>query len=172
MLAGCYREEQGMLAPAFVSLHTLAVWLHVPRSYGPPFSHLSDGEVRSIRSFSASSYSLCCCFSGTQSCLTLCDPMDCSTPGLLAFTISQSFLKPMSIELVMPSKHLVLCHLILLLPSIFLPFIWKDRHLPSEIDCVHIHTANPIPTKAQKATVYDPCRKGNKSNLTHHPSVC
>ena len=23
----------------------------------------------------------CCCFSVTQSCLTLCDPMDCSTPG-------------------------------------------------------------------------------------------
>ena len=24
----------------------------------------------------------CCCCSVTQSCLTLCDPMDCSTPGL------------------------------------------------------------------------------------------
>ena len=26
---------------------------------------------------------LCCCFSVTQSCPTLCNPMDCSTPGLL-----------------------------------------------------------------------------------------
>ena len=26
---------------------------------------------------------ICCCFSVTQSCLTLCDPMDCSTPGFL-----------------------------------------------------------------------------------------
>ena len=37
----------------------------------------------------------------------------------LSFTISQSLLKLMSIESVMPSNHLVLCHLLLLLPSIF-----------------------------------------------------
>ena len=37
----------------------------------------------------------------------------------LFFTISQSLLKLMSIELVMPSKHLVFCHPLLLLPSIF-----------------------------------------------------
>ena len=90
----------------------------------------------------------------------------------LSFTISQSFLKLMSIESVMPSNHLVLCHPLLLLPSIFLFFIWKDRHLPYEIDYVHIHTASSIPNKAHKPTVYNPHRKGNKSNLTHHPSVC
>ena len=37
----------------------------------------------------------------------------------LSFTISQSLLKLMSIKLVMPSNHLVLCHPLLLLPSIF-----------------------------------------------------
>ena len=37
----------------------------------------------------------------------------------LSFTISQSLLKLMSIESVMPSNHLVLCHSLLLLPSIF-----------------------------------------------------
>ena len=37
----------------------------------------------------------------------------------LFFTISQSFLKLMSIESVMPSNHLILCHPFLLLPSIF-----------------------------------------------------
>ena len=37
----------------------------------------------------------------------------------LFFTISQSLLKLMSIELVMPSDHLILCHPLLLLPSIF-----------------------------------------------------
>ena len=37
----------------------------------------------------------------------------------LSFTISQSLLKLLSIELVMPSSHLVLCHPLLLLPSIF-----------------------------------------------------
>ena len=54
--------------------------------------------------------------------------MDRSTPGFPAFTISQSLLKLPSIELVMPSNHLVLCHPLLLLPSIF-PSI---RVLPSE----------------------------------------
>ena len=36
----------------------------------------------------------------------------------LSFTISQSLLTLMSIELVMPSNHLLLCHPLLLLPSI------------------------------------------------------
>ena len=38
----------------------------------------------------------------------------------LSFTISWSLLKFMSIESVMPSNHLILCHPLLLLPSIFL----------------------------------------------------
>ena len=38
----------------------------------------------------------------TQSCPTLCDPMDCSLLGSLSITNSQSLLKLMSIELVMP----------------------------------------------------------------------
>ena len=37
----------------------------------------------------------------------------------LSFTIPQSLLKLMSIESVMPSNHLILCHPLLLLPSIF-----------------------------------------------------
>ena len=44
--------------------------------------------------------------------------MDCSTPGLLVHTNSQSLLKLMSIESVMLSNHLIFCHP-LLLPSIF-----------------------------------------------------
>ena len=53
-----------------------------------------------------------------QSCPTLCDPVDCSTPGSLSITNSRSFLKLMSVESVMPSNHLILC-CPLLLPSIF-----------------------------------------------------
>ena len=45
--------------------------------------------------------------------------MDCSTPGLPVITNSQSLLKRMSIESVMPSNHLILCHP-LLQPSNFL----------------------------------------------------
>ena len=55
----------------------------------------------------------------TQSCPILCDLMDCSTPGHLSITYSWSLLKLMSIELVMPSSHLILCRPLLLLPSIF-----------------------------------------------------
>ena len=41
------------------------------------------------------------------------------TPGFLSITNSQSSLKLMSIELVMPSNHLILCCPLPLLPSIF-----------------------------------------------------
>ena len=47
-------------------------------------------------------------------------PWTIACQASLSFTISQSLLKPMSIELVMPSNHLVLCRPLLLLPSIFL----------------------------------------------------
>ena len=46
------------------------------------------------------------------------DPMDCSTPGSSVF-ISQALLRFMSIDSVMPSNHLILCHPLLLMPSIF-----------------------------------------------------
>ena len=45
--------------------------------------------------------------------------MDHSTPASLSITNSQSLPKVISIEMVMPSKHLILCHPLLLLPSIW-----------------------------------------------------
>ena len=63
------------------------------------------------------------CFIGfssvAHSCLTFCDRINCSTPGLLSITNAQSSPKPMSIESLMPSKHLILCRPLLLMPSIF-----------------------------------------------------
>ena len=56
--------------------------------------------------------------SGAQSCLTLCNPVDCNTPGLPVNTNSQSLPRLMSIESVMPSSHLILRHS-LLLPLVF-----------------------------------------------------
>ena len=53
-----------------------------------------------------------------QSCPTLYDPMDCSTPGFPSITNSCSWLKLMSIKSVIPSNHLILCYSLLLLPSI------------------------------------------------------
>ena len=55
-------------------------------------------------------YIFCCYCSFAQSCPTLCHSMECSTPG---------FLKLMSIESVVPSNYFILCHLLLLLPSMF-----------------------------------------------------
>ena len=46
-------------------------------------------------------------------------PWTAAHQSSLSFTTSQSLLKLISIESVMPSNHLVFCHLLLLLPSIF-----------------------------------------------------
>ena len=59
------------------------------------------------------------CCSVAQLCPALCNPIDCSMPDSLSITNSWSLLKFMSIELVMSSKPLILCHPLLLLPSIF-----------------------------------------------------
>ena len=60
-----------------------------------------------------------CCCSVAKLSLTLCNPWTAECWASLCFTISQSLLKLMSIESVMPSNHLILCHPLLLLPSIF-----------------------------------------------------
>ena len=55
----------------------------------------------------------------SQACLTLCNPMVFTYQASLTITNSRSLLKLTSIESVMPSNHLILCHPLLLLPSIF-----------------------------------------------------
>ena len=55
----------------------------------------------------------------TQSCPTLCNPWTAAHQPFLSITNSQSLLKLMSIESMMPSDHLILCRPLLLLPSIF-----------------------------------------------------
>ena len=46
-------------------------------------------------------------------------PWTAAAQALLSFTISQSLLKLKSVGLVMPPKHFILCHILLLLPSVF-----------------------------------------------------
>ena len=58
----------------------------------------------------------CCCCSVSKLCLTLCNPMDCS---FLFFTVSQSLLILMFIELVLSSNYLILCQSLFLLLLIF-----------------------------------------------------
>ena len=55
----------------------------------------------------------------TQPCPTLCDPWTAARQASLTITNSRSPPKPMSIDSVMPSNHLILCHPLLFLPSIF-----------------------------------------------------
>ena len=61
---------------------------------------------------------LCCCCSVTHIRLFV-TPWTAAHLGFLSFTISQSLLKLMSIESMMPSNHLIFCHPLLFLPSIF-----------------------------------------------------
>ena len=94
------------------------------------------------------------CFIGfssvAHSCLTFCDRINCSTPGLLSITNAQSSPKPMSIESLMPSKHLILCRPLLLMPSVplgifFLAFdstvkiIFLSQHLPGRLWDVFVY---------------------------------
>ena len=82
---------------------------------------------------------ICCC-SFTQSCPTLCDPMDRSTTGLPVLHHLPEPTEIMSIDSVMPSHHLILCCPLLLLPSIFSselvlcikwPKYWRFSIIPS-----------------------------------------
>ena len=59
--------------------------------------------------------------------------MDCSTPGFLPITNSWSLLKLMHIKLLMPSNHLILCH-----PLPFLPSIFPDIRVFSKESVLHI----------------------------------
>ena len=54
-------------------------------------------------------------------------PWTAAHQASLSFTISQNLLRLMSIESVMPSNHLVLCHPLLLLPSMFPNIRWPKH---------------------------------------------
>ena len=60
----------------------------------------------------------CCCCSVAKSRPTFCDIMDCNMP-VLSVHYSWSLFKVKSIELMILSNHLILCHSLLLLPSMF-----------------------------------------------------
>ena len=83
-----------------------------------PVVHIQEFLVCILVNEIAGLYNNICCCTFAKLCLTLFDPMDCSMPGSLSFTISWSLLKLMSIELLMSSNHLILCCPLLLLASI------------------------------------------------------
>ena len=55
----------------------------------------------------------------TQSCLTICDPIDCSIPGFSAHHQLLELAQTHVIQSVMPANHLILCCSLRLLPLIF-----------------------------------------------------
>ena len=69
----------------------------------------------------------------TQSCLTLCDSMDCSMPGFPVHHQVLELTQLMSIELVMPSNRLILC-----LPLLFPPSIFSSIRIYSKESALHI----------------------------------
>ena len=98
--------------------------------YGPQkptfFAIENEGKESEYGNSSVSVCNFCC--SVTQSCLTICDPMKAAWQASLSFTTSKSLLKLMSIQLVIPSNHLILCHPLLLLPAI----LSSTRVFPNE----------------------------------------
>ena len=60
-----------------------------------------------------------CCCSVANSCPTLCNPMDYSTPDFPVLHYPLEFAQNHVIESMMPSRLLILCHPIVLLLSIF-----------------------------------------------------
>ena len=68
-----------------------------------------------------------------KSCLTLCDPMDYSTPGFpVLHYLLGNLLRFISIELVMLSNHLILCR------SLLLPLVFPSMRVFSSDLALHI----------------------------------
>ena len=111
----------------------------------------------------------------TQSCLTLCDPWTASRQAFLSITNSWSLLKPMSIESVMPSNHLILCCPLLFLPpippSIFSSESTLRMRWPKVLEFHLQHHSlqrNPRADLLHNGLVGSPCspRDSQKSSLT------
>ena len=73
---------------------------------------------------------VCCCVQLLSPVRLFVIPRTAARRASSSFTISRSLLKLMFIELVMPSNRLILCHPLLLLPSIF-PSIRVFSECPS-----------------------------------------
>ena len=61
----------------------------------------------------------CCCCLVAKACLDSATQQTATHQASLSFTLTQSLLKFITPELVMLSNHLIFCHPLLLLPSVF-----------------------------------------------------
>ena len=126
--------REGLFLTHFSSLfQEKQAWPSDPRAeYIPNFHHLSRQLARLLlpslgpcslcqaRSFFSGSSQICPVVVQLLSCIRLfATPWTAAPQDSLSITNSQSLLKLMSIVSVMPPNHLILCHPLLLLPSIF-----------------------------------------------------
>ena len=82
-------------------------------------THLTNKKLVTHRLLKNCQISCLCCCLVVRSCPTFTTPWNEACQVSLMSPISQSLLKLMSIEMVMPSNHLILCHPLLLLSSVF-----------------------------------------------------
>ena len=96
----------------------------------------TEGSQVSLQRVSDTRFQPRSCFVN-QSCLTLCDPMDGRTPGFPVLYHLPKFAQTYvcCIDEMMPSSHLILCHPLPLLPSVFpasgsfpMPKVKRNRH--------------------------------------------
>ena len=118
----------------------------------------------------------CYCCSVTKLCLTLCDPMNCSMSGF-PVSLSPRVCSLMSIESVMPSSHLILCHPLLFLPSVFPSIRIFSKESAFCIQCQSIETsASVLPMNIQcwfplgLTGLISCCPRDFKSLLQYHNS--
>ena len=69
-------------------------------------------------------------------------PWTAAHQASLSITNSQSLLQLMSVELVMPSNHLILCHPLLFPPSIFASISQRRVKLPTSFKTVRCYSGN------------------------------
>ena len=107
--------DKGLIAKILISSHS-----SIPEKQTTQFKkwtenlsrHFSKEDIQMANKYMKRCSQRSLFSSVAQSCPTLCDPLDCRRQASLSITNSQSLLKLMSI-------HLILCHPLLLLPSIF-----------------------------------------------------
>ena len=95
--------------------------------------------------------------------------MACSMPSFPVITNSQSLLKLMSIESVMPSNHLILCHPLLFLPSIFpsIRVFSNESFFQSGGQIIGVlASASILPINIQDWLVWSPCSPRDSKELT------
>ena len=101
--------------------HMVNKGIHIPILFLYPYFLLFQRQHLSFlrRSFSIQTLQNCCCCSVTQSCSTLCDPIDCSMRAFPVLHHLPELPQTLVRQSVMPSNHFILCRPLLLLPSIF-----------------------------------------------------